>query len=74
MFILGPDPQNRFIARIDEGTMEDAILLAASRDLLAVARKAAALKTSQDCDPDHHELVIMAINALAKTCPNEPDL
>lgn len=33
--ILGPEPQNRFIARIEEGTMEDAFLLAASRDMLA---------------------------------------
>lgn len=72
--ILGPHPQNRFIARIEEGTMEDAYLLAASRDLLSVARKAAALSTNQCCDPAHHELVIMAINALAKTYPNSPDL
>lgn len=35
VFILGPDPQNRFIARMEQGTMEDAFLLEASRDLLS---------------------------------------
>ncbi len=39
VFILGPEPQNRFIARMDEGTMEDAKLLAASRELLTMLRR-----------------------------------
>jgi len=36
--ILGPAPQNRFIARIEEGTIEDAHLLAASRELLQILK------------------------------------
>ncbi len=34
IFILGPEPQNRFIARMEEGTMEETHLLAAAPDLL----------------------------------------
>jgi hypothetical protein len=39
IYILGPEPQNRFVARIEEGTMQDAQLLAASREMLEIIKE-----------------------------------
>ena len=40
--------------------------------LMAIAERAAALATHQDCDPDHHSLVIDAMAAISAARANFP--
>lgn len=49
IYILGPEPQNRIIARIEEGTMEDARLLTSSRTLLKALREIQANPNDPRC-------------------------
>lgn len=60
IYIIGPEPQNRYIAQIEEGTMEDARLLAAAPELLNLCEKSL-LALHEDDFPSLREALRNAI-------------